>query len=125
MRKLLYLTAALLLAASTSAAAGEVRKLRVWAGPDSTRAVLDLDGQVDYKLFALENPARVVVDIDDIGAAGDLSFVSEHSGVIARVCEWKRVGVGLRDGLGHAEKMRMNRHVTATGGACVLSMGSK
>ncbi|HLR86664.1 MAG TPA: N-acetylmuramoyl-L-alanine amidase [Wenzhouxiangella sp.] len=106
MRKLLYLTAVLLLAASTSAAAGEIRKLRVWAGPDSTRAVLDLDGQVDYKLFALENPARVVVDIDDIGAAGDLSFDREHSGVIARVRHGKREGGGLRVVLDLEEQMR-------------------
>src|SRR5690625_6256565 len=105
MRKLLYLTAALLLAASTSAAAGEVRKLRVWAGPDSTRAVLGLDGQVEYKLFALENPARVVVDIDDVGAAGDLSFDREHSGVIAWVGHGKREGGGLRDVLDLEETM--------------------
>lgn len=44
-------------------AVAEVKGLRVWTGPDDTKAVIDLSGQVDYKLFQLQNPPRVVVDI--------------------------------------------------------------
>jgi len=44
-------------------AAAQVKGLRVWTGPDDTKAVIDLSGQVDYKLFQLQNPPRVVVDI--------------------------------------------------------------
>lgn len=44
--------------------AAELEGLRVWAGPDKTRAVLDLSEPVAYKLFTLSSPERVVVDID-------------------------------------------------------------
>jgi len=56
--------AALALAPLASAAPVEVRDLRLWAGPDSTRVVLDLSGPADHTLFALPNPERVVVDIE-------------------------------------------------------------
>ncbi|UXI66905.1 N-acetylmuramoyl-L-alanine amidase [Tahibacter amnicola] len=43
--------------------AAEIKALRVWASPDSTRAVFDVSGPVEYKLFELENPDRIVLDI--------------------------------------------------------------
>ncbi|HET7557624.1 MAG TPA: N-acetylmuramoyl-L-alanine amidase [Rhodanobacteraceae bacterium] len=54
----------LLLAGAVDAA--QVKALRVWGGPDSTRVVLDLSAQPsDYKLFQLDNPARIVLDVED------------------------------------------------------------
>lgn len=44
-------------------ATAEIKGLRVWSSPDDTKAVIDLSAQVDYKLFQLDNPSRVVVDI--------------------------------------------------------------
>lgn len=53
--------------AVTRVAAGaetsEIKALRVWPGPDSTRAVFDVSGPLDYKLFELANPDRIVLDI--------------------------------------------------------------
>jgi len=54
---------ALAVAAARSASAAEVREMRVWAGPDGTRVVLDLSGSVEHTLFTLHSPERVVVDI--------------------------------------------------------------
>src|SRR6056297_2820021 len=54
----------MLLCLAGSLTAGEVENVRVWAGPDKTRVVLDLDREVEYKVFALEGPDRLVVDID-------------------------------------------------------------
>ncbi|QKK03281.1 MAG: AMIN domain-containing protein [Pseudomonadota bacterium] len=79
-----------------AATAGEVRNLRVWAGPDSTRAVLDLDQRVEYRLFTLDNPARVVVDIERVGLGSDLAIDEEHSGVIAGVRHGIQGGHDLR-----------------------------
>jgi N-acetylmuramoyl-L-alanine amidase len=45
------------------ASAAEVRALRVWSGPDYTRAVFDVSGPLEYKLFNLENPDRLVLDL--------------------------------------------------------------
>lgn len=42
-----------------------VNGLRVWTSPDNTKAVIDLSGQVDYKLFQLNNPPRIVIDIEN------------------------------------------------------------
>jgi N-acetylmuramoyl-L-alanine amidase len=51
---------------AAAAGAVQVKALRVWGGPDSTRVVLDLSGEPsDYKLFQLDDPARVVLDVED------------------------------------------------------------
>ncbi len=45
--------------------ATNIEGMRVWTGPEHTRAVFDLSGHADYKLFELQNPPRVVIDLDD------------------------------------------------------------
>ena len=54
----------LLLGLFTSEAyAATVESVRLWRGPDHTRLVLDLSAPVDYEIFTLENPERLVIDI--------------------------------------------------------------
>jgi len=55
------------------AIAAELQAVRIWAGPDHTRAVFDVSGPLDYKLFGLDNPARLVLDIKgaSLGAGFD------------------------------------------------------
>jgi len=96
MRKLSFLVGLMLTTVALSATAGEVRSLRVWAGPDSTRAVLDLNQQVKYRLFTLDNPSRVVIDIDSVDLEQALNLDEEHSGVIRRVRHGVREGEHLR-----------------------------
>lgn len=59
------MTLLLLISSFGADAAQKVDSLRVWASPQSTRVVLDISGEVKYKLFTLENPNRVVLDIED------------------------------------------------------------
>ncbi|HEX7113041.1 MAG TPA: AMIN domain-containing protein, partial [Mizugakiibacter sp.] len=47
-----------------AADAADVQALRVWSGPEYTRVVFDLSGPLDYKLFQLNGPDRVVLDLD-------------------------------------------------------------
>jgi len=48
--------------------AAQVKALRVWGSPDSTRVVLDLSAPPsDYKLVQLDNPDRIVLDVEDSG----------------------------------------------------------
>ncbi len=54
---------ALLLAAISTAQAAEVKALRIFAGPEYTRAVFDVSAPVDYKLFDLTGPDRLVLDL--------------------------------------------------------------
>lgn len=49
-----------------AASAAQVKALRVWGGPDSTRVVLDLSAApTDYKLVQLDHPSRIVLDVED------------------------------------------------------------
>lgn len=54
-----------LLALSAPAAAVDVKGVRTWSAPDHTRIVLDIDRPVEYGLFVLRDPDRVVVDLRD------------------------------------------------------------
>jgi N-acetylmuramoyl-L-alanine amidase len=58
-----WLAAALLLGAGMSAQAVDIQALHVSAPADSTRLVFDVSGPLDYKLFEIANPDRVVLDI--------------------------------------------------------------
>ncbi|MEP7096884.1 MAG: AMIN domain-containing protein, partial [Dokdonella sp.] len=55
--------AAALLFGAAAGHAAEIKTLRIWAGPEYTRAVFDVSGPVDYKLFELSKPNRVVLDV--------------------------------------------------------------
>ncbi len=79
------LLAVLLLLTSLQAVAAEVSGFRVWADPTKTRAVLDLNKKTSYKLFTLDNPHRVVVDM--LGSSIDipLELDEEHVGLITGV----------------------------------------
>jgi N-acetylmuramoyl-L-alanine amidase len=70
---------------SVSVLAAEVKGFRVWADPDKTRAVLDLSSRAEYKLFTLDNPERVVIDLKDSSLQHSLGFDQEHAGVISSV----------------------------------------
>jgi len=48
-----------------------VKDIRMWTAPDHTRLVLDLDGEVEYRLFRLRDPARVVVDLENTRSQAD------------------------------------------------------
>jgi N-acetylmuramoyl-L-alanine amidase len=63
---------ALLLAAGAVRAA-EIKTLRIWAGPEYTRAVFDVSGPVDYKLFELSKPSRIVLDLRGSELGGEFS----------------------------------------------------
>ncbi|MCY4284737.1 MAG: N-acetylmuramoyl-L-alanine amidase [Thiotrichales bacterium] len=54
-----------LMAWSACAAPVDVRGIRTWPAPDHTRIVLDINRPVEYALFVLRNPDRVVIDLRD------------------------------------------------------------
>jgi len=53
----------LLLVCGLPADAAQVKGLRAWAAPEHTRVVLDLSQPVRYKVFSLQDPHRVVLDL--------------------------------------------------------------
>ncbi len=72
----------LLLTCSFQAMAAEVSNLRVWTDPEKTRAVLDLSEPTEYKLFTLQNPHRVVIDLQSAQLRNSFQPGSIKSGVI-------------------------------------------
>ncbi|MDH4018923.1 MAG: N-acetylmuramoyl-L-alanine amidase [Xanthomonadales bacterium] len=79
------LIAVLLFLGSMQAFAAEVSGFRVWADPVKTRAVLDLDRKTAYKLFTLQDPHRVVVDLQGTSIEIPVELDKEHAGIISSV----------------------------------------
>lgn len=52
--------------------AASIDDVRMWRAPDHTRLVFDLSSAVDYELFTLTNPDRLVIDV--AGADADANF---------------------------------------------------
>ena len=84
------------LLASFAVSAASVEEVRVWRAPDHTRLVFDLSGEVEYKLFTLDNPARVVIDIEGSSLGGDLSRLDFSESPISGMRSAIRDGDTLR-----------------------------
>jgi N-acetylmuramoyl-L-alanine amidase len=67
------------------ATAADINGFRVWTDPEKTRAVLDLDARAEYQVFTLDNPPRVVIDLQRAGLTAQLKLVEEHAGIISNV----------------------------------------
>jgi N-acetylmuramoyl-L-alanine amidase len=78
------------------AAPAEVQGLRLWAAPDHTRVVFDISGPVRHKLFSLNNPKRLVIDVPDTRVSTGLDTQNQHAGIIKGVRTGKRGKGGLR-----------------------------
>lgn len=79
-----------------SVSAEQVRQLRVAAQPERTRAVLDLSGPVAYRLFTLESPYRVVLDLDDATLASGFTSGSGQRSLLRNVRTGPRGDNGVR-----------------------------
>jgi N-acetylmuramoyl-L-alanine amidase len=103
----------LLLSASLQALAAEVSNLRVWTDPEKTRAVLDLSKPAEYKLFTLQNPYRVVVDLQSSRLDQSFRPANIKSGVINGVRHGKPAGDTLRVVLDLSEQAKMKSFILA------------
>ncbi len=81
--------------ATAAAAESEVRGMRLWAGPDATRVVLDLDRPAEHNLFTLDEPHRVVVDLPG-GRIADSADIAGSAGVVLAVRSGPRDDGNLR-----------------------------
>jgi N-acetylmuramoyl-L-alanine amidase len=94
MRTLFFL---LLSLCSVAAGAAELRDLRLWDGPESTRVVFDLSAPATHKVFTLSNPDRIVIDIDGVGDAGvSVASQAEVKGLVKDVRSGPRKDGSLR-----------------------------
>ena len=75
--------------------AGELRGVRVAAGPEATRVVLDLTGPTEHRLFQLADPDRVVIDLSDARSPRGLPL-PDARGNVAGIRLGKQSGNTLR-----------------------------
>lgn len=80
----------------SSAMAAEVEELRMWRAPDHTRLVFDLSSSVSYQLFSLENPFRIVIDVEDSTTRNEFNGLDFTDSPIAGVRSGTRNGDDLR-----------------------------
>jgi len=68
-----------------AADAVDFKNVRLWAAPDNTRVVFDVSGPHTYKLFSLENPERVVIDVPAGRVADTLKAEKVSGGLVKGV----------------------------------------
>ncbi|WP_144983501.1 N-acetylmuramoyl-L-alanine amidase [Halomonas sp. C22] len=87
---------ALLLMSSASLQAATIESMRLWAAPDHARLVFDLTAAAQANVFTLDNPARLVIDLDDSQLDTDVSTLPLEGSAISAVRTGSRDGGGLR-----------------------------
>ena len=65
---------------------------RVWPATDYTRVTLESAGAISYKVFSLENPDRLVLDLEGIDITAALTGLSEKIGDADPYVKGVRVG---------------------------------
>ena len=74
----------------------EVSAIRLWAGPDNTRVVLDLSGSAQHSLQILKNPDRVVLDVAGARLASGARNAPAGTGMVKQVRLGRRPSGELR-----------------------------
>ena len=70
------LAAACALCITAFAAETLVSSTRVWPAPDYTRVTIESQQPIRHKLFNLENPDRLVLDLEDVALSGTLTDIA-------------------------------------------------
>jgi N-acetylmuramoyl-L-alanine amidase len=73
--------------AAQAACAGTVdfNGVRLWAAPDHTRVVFDTSAAATHKIFSLQNPDRLVIDVQSARASDTLKAAGVTGGVVKGV----------------------------------------
>jgi N-acetylmuramoyl-L-alanine amidase len=81
--------------ATRAAAPVTVEDVRLWSGPEGTRLVLDLSAPVRHEVFSIENPERVVIDLQNARLAMRKAL-PDGQGPVTNVRSGPQAGGGLR-----------------------------
>ncbi|MEH6634876.1 MAG: N-acetylmuramoyl-L-alanine amidase [Halioglobus sp.] len=74
----------------------EVHEVRLWRAPDHTRIVFDLTGPAEHKLMMLDNPRRIVLDLENTTLKASMDTLKLSDTPVARVRSGVRAGDDLR-----------------------------
>lgn len=91
-----WLLLSLLLVSTSAHASSRIEGLRIWPAPDHTRLVFDLSSPTQHRVFMLDNPRRLVIDINQVRLATDLGRADLDKTPIDRIRHASRDDDGLR-----------------------------
>jgi N-acetylmuramoyl-L-alanine amidase len=86
---------------NATAYAGTLTAARMWPSPDYTRITLESDAPLSFKHFTLNNPERLVIDVEGIGQSETLANLS------AMVTATDPFVANVRSGLNRPGVMRL------------------
>lgn len=78
------------------AGAGEIKGIRIRPAPERTRIVFDVSRPVEYQIFALKNPRRLVIDIAGMQLKTDFDDLSLKRTPITNIRHARRDNQDLR-----------------------------
>jgi N-acetylmuramoyl-L-alanine amidase len=111
LRSSLVWSSLLALVLAVPARAADLRAIRLMAGADHTRVVLDLSGSARHKLLVLRNPDRIVLDLTGVGMRPAVH--ANPAGAVSRVRLARRAGGELRIVLDLKHAVQANSFLTA------------
>ena len=76
--------------------AADIDNVRLWAAPDHSRLVFDLSAPGEASVFTLDNPDRLVIDLDNSRMQADTSRLDLDGSAISSLRTGVRDGNGLR-----------------------------
>jgi len=88
--------------------AADIDSARIWRAPDNTRLVFDISDTFDYKVFSLDNPNRLVIDIKSAELKANLDVLEIASTPISQIRSGVRRGSDLRIVLELKTRVRVN-----------------
>jgi N-acetylmuramoyl-L-alanine amidase len=97
------------------ASPARVTDVRLWSGPEGTRLVIELSAPVEYDVFALDNPDRVVVDLANTTLPADESLPPAQ-GPVKSLRSGPQQGQGLRFVLDVIEALKPRSFVVGPDG---------
>lgn len=63
----------------------QIKSVRLWTSPDNTRLVFDMNTLAAYSIFALENPDRVVIDLQGARLAAPVGSVDYNNPLLQSI----------------------------------------
>jgi hypothetical protein len=63
----------------------EIKSVRINENSETTRLVFEVNGEIDYKVFSLTNPSRLIIDLNNITSKPLLDDLSKNHGPIINV----------------------------------------
>ena len=88
----LWVLLLLCLLPAVALAATQVTGVRVWPGPEYTRITIETSKPIEYTLFTVKDPDRVVLDLEDVDPAGVLEALPTRIGADDPFVREARVG---------------------------------